>query len=569
MFTKNPFLFFLCICILSLTQLCVGVTKPNVLFISVDDLRPELGCYGNSKIVSPGIDRLAGKGTLFKNAYCQVPVCGASRASLMTGLYPTAKRFLSYHTKADTEVRAIYDLPGWFKENGYTTISNGKIYHQANDFKKSWDVINHPGTFRRYLLPENKSLPNPQQPPFEKADVSDDAYPDGETALAVIKNLEQAKETGRPFFIAAGFSKPHLPFNAPSKYWDLYEADSFELPDNYYIPEGAPREAIHNWGELRGQYGMIPQKGPVSDAMALQLIHGYYASVSYADAMIARVLNALDRLEMWDNTIVVLWGDHGWQLGEHSLWCKHALFKTSLNAPLIISAPNFNGSQKTDSLVEFVDIYPTLCELAGLELPAHLQGQSMRPLMQTPELEFKSAIFSRYHSGEAIKTDQYSYAEWGSGSRMFYDHALDPDENVNRVNDPKYSAIVREIKGLLVSHREKVRKADQAYAAYVANSPMILENSAPKWNRTSFNQKNATVGKAYSSYINFRVTDLDEDGLTYAKISGPAWLQMTNDQFGRLQGTPAPEDVGINEFRVSVTDGYNPPVEAIMRVVVE
>lgn len=543
--------------------------KPNVLFIAVDDLRPELGCYGNAKIQSPNIDRLASSGTVFERAYCQVPVCGASRASLMTGIYPTSKRFLSYHTKADEEVRGIYDIPGWFKENGYTTISNGKIYHQSKDFIRSWDELNHPGTFRRYLLPENVALPNKEQPPYERLEVSDDAYPDGETANQVIKNLERAKAEGTPFFIAAGFSKPHLPFNAPSKYWDLYAADSFQLPDNYYIPEGAPREAIHQWNELRGQYGMIPQKGPVSDAMALKLIHGYYASVSYADAMIGKVLNALDRLGMRENTIIVLWGDHGWQLGEHSLWCKHALFQTSLHAPLIISSPNHNTGQKTNSLVEFVDIYPTLCALAGIEAPTHLQGRSLVKLLEEPEARFKPAVYSRYHSGEAVKTNNLSYAEWRSGARMLYDHNRDPNENVNRVNDPKYAPVVEKISALLYKHRRRVDEADAAYANSIEGSEMLEKNGAPVWKSSKFNQKPATVGEAYSTYVNFRVSDPEEDGLTYALLEGPAWLRLTNPRYGRFEGTPQASDAGINTLKVSVSDGINKPVEATMQVVVE
>lgn len=566
---KTSGVFFLSLISASLAFAVTSFQRPNVLFIAVDDLRPELGCYGNAKIQSPNIDRLASSGTVFERAYCQVPVCGASRASLMTGIYPTSKRFLSYHTKADEEVRGIYDIPGWFKENGYTTISNGKIYHQSKDFLRSWDELNHPGSFRRYLLPENIALPNNEQPPFERLEVSDDAYPDGEIANQVIENLERAKAEGTPFFIAAGFSKPHLPFNAPSKYWDLYAADSFQLPDNYYLPEDAPREAIHQWNELRGQYGMIPQEGSVSDAMALKLIHGYYASVSYADAMIGKVLNALDRLGMRENTIIVLWGDHGWQLGEHTLWCKHALFKTSLHAPLIISSPNYNTGQKTNSLVEFVDIYPTLCALAGIDAPTHLQGRSLVKLMEEPEARFKSAVYSRYHSGEAVKTNNLSYAEWRSGARMLYDHNRDPDENVNRVNDPKYAPIVEKISALLYKHRQRVDEADAAYANSIESSEMLEKNGAPVWGSSKFHQKPAIVGEAYSTYVNFRVNDPEEDGLTYARLEGPAWLRLTNPRYGRFEGTPQASDAGVNTFKVSVSDGINEPVVATMQVIVK
>ena len=543
--------------------------KPHILFIAVDDLRPELGCYGNTQIVSPNIDRLAASGTVFQEAYCQVPVCGASRASLMTGLYPTPQRFLSYHTKADAEVRGIYDLPGWLMEQGYTTISNGKIYHQKDDFKRSWSEINHPGTFRRYVLPENASLPHNQQPPFEKADVPDHAYPDGEIADKVIRDLERAKAAGTPFFITAGFTKPHLPFNAPAKYWELYQREEFSLPDNYYVPEGAPREAMHQWNELRGQYGGVPKQGPVSDELALHLIHGYYATVSYADAMIGKVLDALEQLEMTDNTIVILWGDHGWQLGEHTLWCKHALFRTSLNAPLILSAPGYTGGQTTSALVEFVDIYPTLCDLAGIEAPAHLQGRSLKPLLENPEAPFKMAVYSRYHSGEAVKTRNLSYAEWRSGGRMLYNHRIDIDENINRVDDPQYASVLSKISALLKTHRQKVREADDAYAASVFGSEMISKNKPPSWRPSSFSQKPAKVGEAYSTYVNFRASDPDEDGLVYAKVSGPAWIQLTNQSYGRFEGTPTAADLGEHVLKVTVSDGINEPVEATMKVVVQ
>ena len=544
----------------------VSGSTPNILFIAVDDLRPELGCYGNTQIVSPNIDRLAASGTVFKEAYCQVPVCGASRASLMTGLYPTRQRFLNYHTKADMEVRGIYDLPGWLQEHGYTTISNGKIYHQKDDFERSWAEISHPGTFRQYVLPENIALPHKEQPPFEAADVPDNAYPDGKTAEKVIRDLERAKAAGSPFFIAAGFSKPHLPFNAPTKYWDLYDRASLSLPDNYYVPEGAPRQALHNWNELRGQYGGVPQKGAVSDELALHLIHGYYASVSYADAMIGKILDSLDRLGMSESTIVILWGDHGWQLGEHTLWCKHALFRTSLNAPLILRAPGYKSGQRSSALVEFVDIYPTLCELAGIEAPEHLQGRSLVPVLKNPNAEFKQAIFSRYQSGEAVKTKNLSYAQWSGGAEMLYDHDNDLDENVNRAKDSKYAAAKARLSGLLGLHRQNISDADTTYANSKTAQDMIEGNKPPNWKTRSFSQKPAKAGEAYSTYVNFRVTDLEGDGLVYTKVSGAQWLQLTNPSYGRFEGMPTAAEIGEHEFTVSVCDGINPPVEARMSV---
>lgn len=425
---------------------------PNILFIPIDDLRPELGCYGNESIITPNIDRLAAEGVLFERAYCQVPVCGATRASLMTGLYPTEERFVTYFTRVGEDAPGVMDLPRWLKQNGYTTISNGKVYHHADDQADSWDDNYKGKDFRMYLNPENQGLESKDQPSYEIADVDDNDYHGGQLAEKVIADIRRAKEEGTPFFITAGFTKPHLPFNAPKKYWDMYDRDALDPAANPFIPKGAPREAMHNWGELRG-YGDVPDEGPLPDGLDRILKHGYYACTTYTDAMVGRLLDELDRLDMRKNTIVILFGDHGWQLGEHTLWCKHALFKTSLHAPLIISAPGVKGGQRTTQLVEFVDIYPTLCELAGLDLPDHLQGKSMVPLMEKPNAPFKQAIFGRYHGGDSVKTDRYQYSEWKTGGRMLYDHQKDPMENVNQAANPEYAEVIERLAKLLKSHK--------------------------------------------------------------------------------------------------------------------
>jgi iduronate 2-sulfatase len=431
-------------------------TRPNILFILVDDLRPQLGCYGHRQILSPNIDRLASEGLLFDRAYCNVPVCGASRASLMTGLYPKPDRFMNYHSYAQEDAAGITDLPGFLKANGYTTISNGKIYHHEDDNTNSWSQIHRPQDFRVYLLPENQGLAFTNQVAYEAADVPDNAYPGGALAEKIIGDLQRAKQEGTPFFITAGFTKPHLPFNAPKKYWDLYDPDKLELADNPFVPQDAPSNAIHQWNELRDGYSGMPKSGPMPDDLARKLIHGYYACVSYTDAQIGKLLDELDRLDMRKNTIVVLLGDHGWQLGEHTLWCKHALFQTSLNAPLMISAPGFKPGQESEALVEFVDIYPTLCELAGLPMPEHLQGKSFVPLLKNPSKDWKPAVFSRYHGGESVKTDRYLYTQWNDGAHMLYDHEKDPDENVSLANNPEYKDVVESMQKLLSEHRNSL-----------------------------------------------------------------------------------------------------------------
>jgi arylsulfatase A-like enzyme len=434
-------------CILLLP--CFGLAaeaadKPNVLFIAVDDLRPQLGCYGVKSMHTPNIDRLASQGIVFERAYCMVPTCGASRASLMSGIRPTRNRFVNYLAWAERDAPGITTLNTQFKTHGYYTISNGKVFHHPEDNSEGWsEPAWRPSGVPWYRRPENHALHEEQQkqggrkrgPPYESAAVADDAYADGKVAEKAISDLRRLAKMDKPFFLAVGFFKPHLPFVAPKKYWDLYEREEIQLPETYHRPKGAPDEAIHTWGELRA-YAGVPPKGPLSDDMAKELIHGYYACVSYTDANVGRLLDELDHLGLADNTIVVLWGDHGWNLGEHTLWCKHCCFETSMHAPLIVKAPGIEGGKKTGGLTEFIDIYPSLCELAGLPLPEHLQGRSFVPLMKNPEQKWKAAAFGRFRNGDTIRTDQYRFTEYTGAkgnflARMLYDHAADPAEDVN------------------------------------------------------------------------------------------------------------------------------------------
>jgi arylsulfatase A-like enzyme len=545
---------------LSLSHSARAGEKPNVLFIIVYDLRPQLGCYGDTEVISPNMDRLADEGMLFNRAYCQIPVCGASRASLLTGLYPTADRFVTYYSKAMEDALGIPDIPSHFKSNGYTTISNGKVYHHADDNPASWDEIHKPKDFRVYLKPENQNKEWAEMAAWEDADVPDNAYPGGALAEKVIGDLHRAKQEGTPFFITAGFTKPHLPFNAPKKYWDLYDPEQLTLADNPYAPKGAPSNAIHQWNELRDGYGGMPTNGPVSDEIARKLIHGYNACVSYTDAQVGKLLDELERLDMRDNTIVILLGDHGWQLGEHALWCKHALFNTSTFSPLMISAPGIQGGQRTDALVEFVDVYPSLCELAGLPLPEHLQGKSFVPLLDNPSMGWKKAAYSRYHAGETVTTERFAYSEWNDGARMLYDHRNDPDENVNVSENPEYAQVLEKLSKKLTQHRDHVKSMDLVSGLRSTN------NVPPVWKSRSFEQKSATVGQPYMNYVNWRTSDIDGDKLVYAKVSGPEWLSLTNVDYGRIDGTPSADDAGMNIFTVSVSDGINDPVEARMEL---
>jgi iduronate 2-sulfatase len=459
----------------SVSETSAETKRPNVLFIVVDDLRPELACYGKQHIHSPNIDRLAESGVLFERAYCMVPTCGASRASLMTGIRPARNRFVNYLTWAEKDAPGITTLNTQFRKNGYYTLSLGKVFHHPQDNSAGWsESAWRPRGVSSYRRPENQELHKKKQkqgrrkrgPAWESADVPDNAYADGILAERAVADLRRMKNKDQPFYLTVGFFKPHLPFIAPQKYWDLYDHEKIQLPNNYHVPKDAPKESIHSSGELRA-YAGIPAKGPVSDEEARNLIHGYYACVSYTDALIGKLLDELDRLELADNTIVVLWGDHGWNLGEHTLWCKHSCYDTSMHIPLIVRAPGIKGGQRRMGLVETIDLYPSLCELAGLPLPKHLQGRSFLTYMKNSQAEWKTAAVGRFRNGDTIRTDNFRFTEYTNSkgkltSRMLYDHAADPDENQNVVSQKRLNQTVTNLSEIL--HRQKGRDGKQAKA---------------------------------------------------------------------------------------------------------
>lgn len=426
-------------------------TKPNILFIAVDDLRPELNSYGANYIQSPHLDKLAEQSLVFDRAYCNIPVCGASRASLLTGTRPTRHRFIGAFTEKDHDYPEAISLPMLLKQNGYKTISNGKIYHHLKDDSLAWDRIWFPkGDIRDYQLDKNKQLTieTGYGYPVEMTDVSDSAYFDGRIANKGIDDLRLLKDGKAPFFLALGFMKPHLPFNSPKKYWELYDRNKINLPESYKQPKTTPRQAFHNYGELR-KYDGVPQKGDLTEEMAKELIHGYYASVSYVDAQIGRVLEELENLGLAENTIVVLWGDHGWNLGDHKLWCKHCTFETALHTPLMIKVPHETSGQKTDAITEYIDIYPSLCELAGIEVPATVQGKSFIPLINGMESDKDWAVSKFKDAVTLIKGDLF-YTEWTDDNgeayaRMLFDHTTDPLELVNLADNEEYKEMVSQL----------------------------------------------------------------------------------------------------------------------------
>lgn len=452
---------------------------PNVLFIAVDDLRPELNCYGATQIISPNIDRLANSGVVFNRAYCNVPVCGASRASLLTGLYPLVDRFTDYGSRVDEEAGTVATLPQYFKDNGYRTAGIGKIFHHPNDALRSWTDLpvrpDYPNDlavqeeWRDYRSAEYAGL-NRQElpggatgPAWEAADVPDDTYYDGKTATLALAKLDELARQDKPFFLGVGFIRPHLPFNAPKKYWDLYPEESIKLADNPFMPKDSPKDADFNSNELRS-YANIPDgKEPIDDATALKLRHGYYACVSFSDAQIGKIMQKLEALGLADNTIIVLWGDHGWSLGEHSHWGKHTCFNNAVQTPLIVRVPGGLQGAKTDALTEFVDIYPTLCELAGLALPPHLQGRSLAPVLKDPDAQVNDYLFARWNNGETVVSKRFNYTEYRNPktgkviSSMLYDRLNDPAENVNVVNNPEFKPVVEKLSAVLEKHLNERR----------------------------------------------------------------------------------------------------------------
>jgi len=422
--------------------------KPNILFIVVDDLRPELKCFGVSQIKSPNIDKLAAKGLVFNRAYCNVPTCGASRASLLSGARPTRQRFITYNTKKDIDLPEVVSLPMHFKNNGYRTISNGKVYHHVDDDNKAWNEIWRPkGNGLDYQLEKNlrEVSEGKRGLAFESATVDDMAYFDGKIANKGITDLKKLKNSKQPFFLALGFKKPHLPFNAPKKYWNIYKREDIDLPESYFQPESTPKKAFHKYGELRN-YSSIPKNGHLNHELAKKLIHGYYACVSYVDAQIGKVLNELERLGLAENTIVVLWGDHGWNLGEHMLWCKHSTFETSLHAPLILKVPGKTKGISTKVITEYIDIYPSLCDLADIEKPSHLEGESFVSVIETGK-RVKNFAISKFKDAVTLIRDDLFYTEWTDNkgkayNRMLFDHSVDPLELDNLAEKEAYKSIM-------------------------------------------------------------------------------------------------------------------------------
>jgi len=449
--------------------------KCNVLFIAVDDLKPALACAGDPHAKTPNIDMLAARGTVFTHAYCQQAVCSPSRSSLLTGRRPDSTKVYDLMTHFRKALPDVVTLPQHFKNNGYYSHGVGKIYHSGYNDEPSWTVP-WEGTKGKTFGPDGQKLlaelkakakaNNEDETkvrglPFEAPDANDDYLNDGWTANRAIEILKSRKDKKEPFFLAVGFAKPHLPFVAPKKYWDLYDPKKLPVAEATNPPKDAPKFAPQFGGELRA-YHDIPKSGAVPKEKARQLVHGYYAAVSYMDAQLGRVLDALKEQGFAENTIVILWGDHGWHLGDHGIWCKHTNYEQATNAALLMSRPGQKTTGKQcAAFVEFVDIYPTLSELSGLPKPDGVEGYSFAPLLDEPTKAWKAAAFSQYPRaggqgvgqlmGYAIRTERYRYVEWRKRdgtevvARELYDHKTDANEDKNVAGEATNKEIVEKL----------------------------------------------------------------------------------------------------------------------------
>ncbi len=491
----------------------------NVLFVIVDDLRPELGCYGSHEIKTPHFDAFAKDAVMFNRAYCQAAACAPSRASVMlgmraetTGVYSLGDKFREINPDAVT-------MPQHFHKFGYHTVSMGKIFHNHMPDPVSFDepdlkppqymspelIDRDPESFyhdedlkkehaevRAERLKKNPNLSYAggwaYGRSWESFDGPDNAFYDGAQTDMALEKLKELSDKKQPFYFALGYYRPHLPFVAPKKYWDLYDRNNLSMASNPFLPKNSPPLAINSMYELGACYDLEwvghPAAFQMPEKTARLLKHGYYASVSFVDACLGRVMNRLKELGLDKNTIVVVWGDHGWKLGEHNSWGKQTNYNIDTRVPLFIRDPRLHREGvKCQQLIEAVDLFPTLCDLAGIPIPDNMEGISLKPMLKTPGLALKSAVFSHYHQkprstldgkrymGYSMVTSRYHYVEWyhwDDGKKIatnqvgmeLYDNQVDPEENINIAGNPENVELVSKLSKQLKAGWRAAVKSD-------------------------------------------------------------------------------------------------------------
>ena len=553
-----------------------AMAKPNILFIAVDDLRPSIGCYGDELAVTPNIDRLAKRGVRFGQAHCQVAVCNPSRASLMTGLRPDMLGVwtLPIHFR-EAKPKAV-TLPQWLRRHGYTAVGHGKIYHNPTPDPQSWsEPIRPVQTERGYAdgwqarirevqakLPDDDWRKNNLRGPATAAPVIDDhKLVDGARTNLTIEDLRRLGQAEKPFFLALGFIRPHLAWISPRKYWDLHDPKTLPVITDGEVTPHTPPYALSNSYELTHYMDLIDFPKPwderrVSDTLARRLMHAYYASVSYVDAQIGRLLKALDEEGLAENTIIVLWSDHGWKLGEHNGWGKMSNYEIDTRVPFIIAAPGLEtAGQATDTPVELLDIFPTLCDLTGIDTPDFVQGESLLPLLKNPTAKPDRVAHSQYYRnldggeymGYAMRTRTHRFVEWrefGTGrvtARELYDHRENHTEAVNVIGNAPEELVTDLTSRLLKTHP---RRALQMVPAVHSNpnrgrlpapikfanrtdSDILVYGISPQGRRT---RRPSVVKPGGTKQINARIGGVfvveSRDG-TIHEIHSPAFPEKT------------------------------------------
>ena len=441
----------LTILLLALAATASAAKRPNILFIASDDMKPLIGAYGDTFAQTPNLDRLAERGTVFLNAHCQWAVCGPTRASIMSGLMPETTGVMGFK-----QMRAIVPdlvtLPQYFRDNGYETAATGKLNDprcveggRKKDDPLSWSIPYRPGiSYGSLYKPADKS-------PVDAPDIDMARHEDGQICETGLELLNQLAKGDKPFFLGVGFKKPHLPFVAPKRFWDLYNRADVPLAAWQKLPVNGDPRAWDHAKEARG-YDGVPKSGPFSEELQRELIHGYYACVSMIDEQVGRLLDKLDELGIADNTIIVFWGDHGFHLGDHGEWGKHTNMEQATRVPFIISDPRISNTGTSPHPAGFIDIYPTLCELAGLDIPDAPQGRSLVPVLNNSDARIRNgiiSIFRRGAMGYAYRTDRYRYIEWIKGgavdARELYDYETDPNETRNLAADERVKPLMKEL----------------------------------------------------------------------------------------------------------------------------